>query len=432
MGKSELRPVPERRSWGMGRKELVVALALAFGTASIGMEPEARGEELQGRKSVRMLLQEACQEISILRDELVKLRERLEALERFRGMAHYRFPGDIELMGQRIPLERRDLWERMDREFLLLVNDVPQVLLWMKRANRYFPIIEKRIEEKGLPRDLKFVAIVESSLRPEARSSAGAVGVWQFIPSTGSLYSLEINEWIDERQDPVKSTDAALAYLQYLKAKFDDWLLALAAYNLGEDRLRREMERQGVSSFYELVLPQETERYIFRIAAAKVILSDPGKYGFDLLPEELYDPLDVKTLEVKLEKGLDLIALARSCGMTYRALKVLNPHIKDTWLPKGIYRLYVPRDKADEVARALKYQILSASERRERQSPAPAKERSTVKKGAVVHTVRQGETLWDIAKSYGVQVRSIQQWNQLSSSDRIAPGQKLFIYASKK
>lgn len=416
----------------MGRKELAFALAMVFGAANIGMEPGAGGEELQGRKSVRALLQEACQEISVLKDQLAKLQERLEVLERFRGMAHYRFPRDIELLGQRLPLERRDLWERMDREFLLLVNDVPQVLLWMKRANRYFPIIEKRIEERGLPQDLKFVAIVESSLRPEAKSSAGAVGVWQFISSTGSLYSLEINEWIDERQDPVKSTDAALAYLQYLKAKFDDWLLALAAYNVGEDRLRREMERQGVSSFYELVLPQETERYIFRIAAAKVILSDPRKYGFDLLPEELYDPLDVKTLEVKLEKGLDLIALARSCGMTYRALKVLNPHIKETWLPKGIYRLYVPRDKADEVAKALKEQMVSASERRERQSSAPLKERWNVKKGAVVHTVRQGETLWDIARNYGVQVRSIQQWNQLSSSDRIAPGQKLFIYASKK
>lgn len=369
-------------------------------------------------------------EIKGLREELKALQERLDKLERLRGIAHYRFPRDVELLGQKIPLERKDLWERMDREFLLIVNDVPQVLLWMKRANRYFPFVEERIKAKGLPADLKYVAIVESSLRPEARSSAGALGIWQFMPATGSLYNLEINDWVDERQDPYRSTEAALSYLQYLFGKFNDWILAVAAYNGGEDRIRREMERQGVTSFYDLVLPSETERYVFRMAAAKVILSNPFAYGFELPQDELYEPSNAKPLEVFLERDVDLIQVARSCGMTYRLLRTLNPHLKESRLPRGKYRIYVPPEKTQEVLDALKRPFaLAVGPSKERPPSSPPKAQGKRSSGSeAVHTVKQGETLWDIARSYGVPIKAIQRWNQLSESQKIKPGQRLVIY----
>ncbi|MEJ5376193.1 MAG: transglycosylase SLT domain-containing protein [bacterium] len=395
---------------------------LLFTTQALAQE----GSKAQIRKQ---LLEQAQAEIKLLKEKLHEALERLEKLEKLRGMAHYRFPSQMELLGVKLPLERRDLWERMDREFLILVNDVPQVLLWMKRANRYFPLIEERIRVRGLPQDLKYVAIVESSLRPEARSSAGAVGIWQFIASTGSLYQLEINNWVDERQDPLRSTEAALSYLEYLYSKFGDWILALAAYNAGEERVRREMARQEVSSFYDLMLPSETERYVFKIASAKLILSDPKAYGFELSPEELYESHKVELVELDVPGDLELAPLARACGMTYRALRTLNPHIRDSWLPKGSYRLYAPEGKGRQIQEFVRTKTLSAAPRSKAGSATlraePTNQSSQTK---IVHNVQEKETLWDIAKKYGVQVKSLQQWNKLGAQDKIQPGQRLVIH----
>lgn len=400
---------------------VVLAVALVF--------PGLRTLCEENPKAGARQTEETRAEIERLREQLNQALARIEQLERLRGMAHYRFPQKVELLGGKLPLERRDLWERMDKEFLLLVNDVPQVLLWLKRARRYFPLLEERIQQRGLPADLKYVAIVESSLRPEARSSAGAVGIWQFIQSTGARYQLEITNWVDERQDPIRSTEAALSHLDYLYRKFGDWLLALAAYNAGEDRIGREMERQNVCSFYDLVLPSETERYVFRIASAKVILSDPKAYGFELFPEELYEPFQAELLEVDLERDLDLIAMAQACGMTYRALRGLNPHLREAWLPKGRYRVYVPLGKAQEVQDFIKRTAASAAQRPrhppDREKTPQVRE---TRRDRIVHKVQHRETLWDIARKYGVQVRSVQEWNQLSAAERIRPGQRLIIY----
>jgi hypothetical protein len=300
----------------------------------------------------------------------------------------------------------------------------------MKRGGRYFPLIEEQLRTRGLPADLKFVAIVESSLRPEAKSHAGAVGLWQFIAATGSRFQLGISQWVDERQDPVKSTEAALGYLQHLYGLFGDWFLALAAYNAGEDRVRKEMSRQGVSAFFDLVLPAETERYVFRVAVAKVILSDPARYGFHLEPGELYEPAPVERVRVSAERDLDLIGLAQRMGITYRTLRTLNPQIRDAVLPRGTHELCVPVGKGEEAIRLVRV-LSSASARNE---PPPEASRnydkpgeSGSRSGQIVHTVRSGETVSTIAQQYGVDIRSIQQWNQLGSSNLIRPGQRLTI-----
>lgn len=391
---------------------------------------ETLAQDSGNDKLTQQLLQQTQTEVKLLREKLQEAFERIEKLERLGGMAHYRFPMQLELLGVTLPLQRRDLWERMDREFLLLVNNVPQVLLWMKRANKYFPLIEDRIKLRGLPEDLKYVAIVESSLRPEARSSAGAVGIWQFIASTGGLYQLEISNWVDERHDPVRSTEAALSYLEYLYSKFGDWLLALAAYNAGEDRLRKEMARQEVNSFFDLMLPSETERYVFKIASAKVILSDPKAYGFELGPEELYESFGGELVGLELGGDLDLSSLGRACGITYRALRNMNPHIRESWLPKGRYRMYLPEGLVGCVQEFIRNKAPFSAAPKSRPQPESAKTQpiKQTARESIVHKVQQKESLWDIARKYGVQVRSIQEWNKLSAQEKIRPGQRLVIY----
>jgi membrane-bound lytic murein transglycosylase D len=323
--------------------------------ASVPRQEGVEGASSVDVRALRSSLGELRAEVVRLREALDETRGRLDRLQRLNGMEHYRFPKSVELFGQAVPLESRELWERMDREFLILVNDVPQVLLWMKRANRYFPFAESQLKARGLPDDLKYVAIVESGLRPGAKSSAGAVGLWQFMGATGSQYQLRTTDWVDERQDPFKSTDAAISYLRNLYGLFRDWPLAVASYNAGEGRVRREMERQRVTNFYDLILPSETERYVFRIAAAKVILSNPRAYGFELELDELYTPHSVERLNAIVERGeLDLMLLAQNCGMTYRTLRDLNPHIRSSSLPKGEYDIYVPAEKLLEFSSQIK------------------------------------------------------------------------------
>lgn len=372
-------------------------------------------------------------EIELLRESLRESRVELERLRRLQGMEHYRFPKSFELFGQRFPVEDRPLWERMDREFLVMVDDVAQVLLWMKRANRYFPLLQAQIAARGLPDDLKYVAIVESSLRPEAKSHAGAVGLWQFIAGTGDRYHLRVTPWLDERQDPVKSTEAALSYLQDLYRLFGDWFLAVAAYNAGEDRIQKEMMRQKANTFFDLVLPSETERYVFRIAAAKVILREPAAYGFELAPDDLYLPYKTERLEVHLERGeLDLIALAQGCADTYRALRELNPHLRGATLPLGYFEIYVPADRVKECNSAITAAVSKAArgETKVAAAPGPEKKEAAKESGTrkVWHLVVTGETLWDIAQRYRVNVKAIQEWNRLGDKTQIRPGQRITIY----
>ncbi len=407
-------------------RRLVPGMILLVGV-SLGWT-EGLSQEIRKPKPRQQLLEQAQAEIQLLREKLEEAIQRIEKLERLRGMAHYRFPNELELLGVKLPLQRRDLWERMDREFLLLVNDVPQVLLWMKRANRYFPLIEERIRLRGLPEDLKYVAIVESSLRPEARSSAGAGGIWQFMPTTGGLYQLEITNWVDERQDPVRSTEAALSYLEYLYSKFGDWPLVLAAYNAGEDRVRREMLRQEVGSFFDLMLPPETERYVFRIASAKLILSDPKAYGFELDPEELYESFKLEVVELETGGDLDLAAVARACGITYRALRSINPHLRDSWLPKGNYRMYVPEGKGNQLKEFIRSKASSARPKPGLEATRTQPSKQSPPRETKVHKVQEKESLWEIARKYGVQVKSLREWNSLSEEDKIRPGQRLVIY----
>ncbi len=287
-------------------------------------------------------MKELEQSLSILRSEVANLEFRLNQLRTRPSITTYKLPQEVFLCGERVPLEDRNVWENLDREFLLTLSNEVQVLLWMKRARRYFPSIEKRLREMGLPDDLKYVTITESALRPEAVSSSGAGGIWQFIPSTGERYGMRKNRSIDERFDFFKATDGALSYLRSLYGEFNSWMLAMAAYNAGENRVRKEIDLQKTRDYFYLDLPLETEKYVYKIAVAKIILSDPGRYGYRLDEKELYSPLQLERIQIELTQPLSIMDVARAVGSFYKEIKEMNPHFFDESIPPGIHFLNLP------------------------------------------------------------------------------------------
>ena len=282
------------------------------------------------------------QSISKLQSEVKALENRLKNIQDGRSLQSYKLPQEVVLCGERIPIEDRNVWENLDREFLVALSNEAQVLLWMKRSRRYFPHIENRLGEMGLPDDLKFVTIIESGLRPYAVSPSGASGIWQFIPSTGEKYEMRKNRVIDERFDFFKATEGALVYLKALYEEFGSWALSLAAYNVGENRVRKEIELQRTRDYFFLSFPLETERYVYKIAVAKLILSDPEKYGFHLDEKGFYDLLQVERVQIELPQPLPIIDVAHALGFYYKEIKELNPHFSEEAIPPGIHFLNLP------------------------------------------------------------------------------------------
>ncbi len=260
----------------------------------------------------------------------------------------YDLPAELQLCGEPVPLNRRDVWEMLDQSFVLSVYNTDQVILWLKRSSRYFPYLEKRLKERRMPDDIKYVAVVESSFRTYAVSSAKAVGPWQFMEKTAKRYGLKVNKQIDERLNFEKSTEAALDYLTDLYKMFGNWTLAVASYNCGEERVSNNIGIQGAQSFYDVDLPLETERYIFRILAVKLILAQPEKYGYYLSRERTYPPLDVDRVEFGLSKEVHVTLIARAAGTTYKTIREMNPEIKNETLPRGHYSLSIPKGRAEQ------------------------------------------------------------------------------------
>jgi hypothetical protein len=280
--------------------------------------------------------------VTILRTEMVEVKNRLKSISVRHPISTYPLPKVVSICGERVPLENKKVWENLDQEFLAALGSEAQVLLWMKRSRRYFPHIEKRLKEMFLPDDLKYVTITESSLRPYAVSSSGAAGIWQFIPSTGERYGMRGNGGIDERLDFTKATEGALAYLKSLYEEFMSWPLAMAAYNAGENRIRKEVTLQATEDYFSLDLPMETERYVYKITVAKIILSDPERYGFRLEEEQLYEPFQIERVEIELPKPLPIMDVATATGSFYKDIKEMNLHLSGDAIPAGTHFLNLP------------------------------------------------------------------------------------------
>jgi hypothetical protein len=258
----------------------------------------------------------------------------------------YQWPDRLALCGERVPLERQDVWEMMDQAFVSAVYNQPRVILWIKRAHRYFPYLEKRLRERKLPDDLKYVVVVESAMKTYATSSAKAVGPWQFIEGTGKRYGLRTDRWIDERYNFERSTEAALSYLTDLYKEFKSWPLAIAAYNCGESRMARDLKAQGVGNFFDADLPLETEGYIFSILAAKSILSNPAAYGYSIPAAKKYPPLEYDEIDLALKHELPVTAIAYAGDTTYKIIREMNPEIRQNALPQGHFKLRIPKGRS--------------------------------------------------------------------------------------
>ena len=263
----------------------------------------------------------------------------------FAFISSIEIPSKLDFCGERIPLEIPEVRERVEREFYLLMQQPGQIILYMKRAGRYFPLFERILKEEKVPDDLKYISVAESALYM-SRSAKGAVGLWQFMEATAKSMGLIVDEFVDERRNPEKSTYAAVKYLRNGKDSHKSWTLAAAGYNMGHSGVAENKEFQGVKDYFELFLNEETSRYIFRIVVIKEILSNPEKYGFTLKPEQLYKPDNVKIIKVSTEI-LNLAEWAKSQGTSYKDVKLLNPWILKRNLPapkKGTtYEIAVPQ-----------------------------------------------------------------------------------------
>ncbi|MBI4777115.1 MAG: transglycosylase SLT domain-containing protein [Deltaproteobacteria bacterium] len=334
-----------------------------------------------------------------------------EVPEALRYCPVYQLPEKLDLCGEPVPLSNPDVWERLDREFLVAVYDHAQVFLWLRRSSRFFPLIEKELRARSLPDDIKYLAVAESALIPQIRSYKGALGCWQFIKPTAERYGLRSNVLFEDRLDFERATQAALSYLSDLHEQFDSWPLAMAAYNCGEQRIEKEINEQGEKNYWRLDLPPETERYIFRILAAKLILSDPEKYGYCLLdPRAQYEPVEWEKVQVNFDESVHIRTVAQACGTYFKAIKDLNPEIKGYYFPQGTHEIRIPKGSGKDFAKF--YREYKKEAREEKYQ---------------VHVVREGENLTMIADRFGVSVDSLRKWNGLSKNV-IRPGQKLRVY----
>lgn len=249
-------------------------------------------------------------------------------------------PSSVTFCGKSIDLTRYDRYERMDRELLAFTYMHSTSIQMIKKANRYFPIVEPILKANGIPDDFKYLMVIESNLNPNARSGAGAAGLWQFMQTTGREYGLEVNKNIDERYHVEKATEAACKYLKDAYDKYQDWIAVAASYNAGQARISSQFEKQQVDDMLDLFLVEETARYVYRIIAAKIMFSNPSAFGFRLRTKDLYMPISYK--EVSVNTGISNLAeWAKKQGITYALLKNMNPWLRDNFLQNVSKRTYI-------------------------------------------------------------------------------------------
>jgi hypothetical protein len=254
-------------------------------------------------------------------------------------------PSYLEFAGEAVPLSNPDIYERMDKELLVNTYWQSNGLLMFKRAKKYFPIIEPILAKNGIPDDFKYLAVIESGLT-DARSPAGASGFWQIMKATGREHGLEVNDNVDERYNLEKATEVACDYLKKAKESLGSWTSAAAAYNAGNYGISRRLKEQDVTSYYDLLLGEETGRYVFRIIALKEILSNPDAYGFNFRDKDLYKA--VPTYQVAVDTAVtDFAGFAKQFGVNYKILKLHNPWLREPHLNNSSRKQYfidIPRE----------------------------------------------------------------------------------------
>ena len=248
-------------------------------------------------------------------------------------------PENISFCDEEVPLELLDVRERLDRELLVNTYWQSNMLLLIKRSYRFFPLIEKILKEEDVPQDFKYLAVIESGLE-NVRSPKGAKGIWQIMSGTAREYGLEVNKNVDERYNLELSTRAACKYLKKAKDKFGSWTLAAAAYNRGIMGISRNLSRQKVENYYDLLLGRETSRYIFRILAVKEIMENANNYGFIFQENDLYKPYEIRKIE--LDTAISNITdFSKKMGINYKTMKLHNPWLLENHLNNKSRKKYI-------------------------------------------------------------------------------------------
>jgi membrane-bound lytic murein transglycosylase D len=317
----------------------------------------------------------------------------------------------LEFCGERVPLENQEVRERLEKELLLTLWDRPQVILWLKRTRRYLPYIDEMLKKNGMPADLKYIAIAESALRPHASSQKGALGFWQFMEQTGRQYGLSINKSIDERRSIFASTQAAITYFRELYKILGSWTLVAAGFNMGGGGLVADIQEQGTKDYYRLYLPLETQRYIFRVISAKLIVSNPKKYGFDLSTDDYYPPLEFDQVEINCSRVTHLRLIAEAARTYFKVIKDLNPELRGYVLTEGRHTILVPKGSGRGFMNRLQSLL---------NQPAIAPREFT-------YIVKEGDTLSSIAEQFDVAPAAIATRNRLANTPPLRVGTKLMI-----
>ena len=256
-----------------------------------------------------------------------------------------KIPSDLTFAGEKVPTELYDIKERMDRELLVNTYWQSNGLLLIKKAHKYFPLIEPMLKKYGIPDDFKYLAVAESGLENNS-SPAGAAGFWQFLKSSAKEYGLEVNQNVYERYNLEKATRIAAEYLKKSKERFGTWTLAAAAYNAGNARIARNLKRQQVDNYYDLLLNNETARYVFRIVALKEVLSYPKKYGFEFDEEDLYKLPNTQIVEVDTVIR-NIASFAKTFNTNYKELKLHNAWLRENKLnnkSRKLYQIKIPNN----------------------------------------------------------------------------------------
>ncbi|QKX06264.1 lytic transglycosylase domain-containing protein [Aquimarina sp. TRL1] len=287
--------------------------------------------------------QEDLAEIKVEKPEAQKALE--EKLVSDYNVYAIEMPENLNFAGELVPVSNPDIRERMDRELLVNTYWQSNGLLLFKRAHKYFPVIEPILKEHGIPDDFKYLAVIESGLT-QAVSPARATGFWQLLKNTAREYGLEVNQNVDERYHIEKATIAACKYINQSKKRFGSWTLSAAAYNAGNHGVSKRLASQKVDTYYDLLLGEETGRYVFRIIAVKEILSNPKKYGFNFEEKDLYQHIPTYNIVVD-ERVENFATFAKELNINYKILKLHNPWLREPHLNNASgkeYLIQIPKD----------------------------------------------------------------------------------------
>jgi len=342
-------------------------------------------------------------------------------------------PDSLSFCGEKVPMNRLGIREGLEQEMLINTYFQSQSILMLKRVHRYFPIIEDILRKQGIPDDFKYLALAESAFSYKV-SPAGAVGFWQMMKPTAEAYGLEINKEVDERYNLVKATEAACRYFKDAYSDMHNWTLVAASYNMGMAGIERELENEKENNYYDLALNQETARYIYRILALKQFVSYPAMYGYHLAKKDYYQPVPSYTVTVD-SVVTSLADYAQSKGISYHALKFLNPWMTNSKLLNPLKKTYtitlpIANQPFAELGEYMTYSDSAQLCAARAQACAQPKTDTSVR--ILIHIVTAGETLDSVARKYNVPLEQLCVWNSIPDTLKIKPRDELMIFEKKQ